>query len=407
MSRVLYISYDGITDPLGQSQVLSYVIELSRNGYNFVLLSCEKLDAYKNNRGLIEKLLEGTNVKWVPIFYTKKPPILSTLYDYWKLKRKAISLHKANKFQIVHCRSYIPSMIGLWMKKKCKVKFIFDMRGFWADERVDVGLWDLKNKIYKGVYSFFKMKEKAFLENADHIVSLTLAGKKEMDSWKHIEKLSLPISIIPCCADTALFDRRKIKLEAMQNARQELGIRADEPILTYIGSITWYLIDEMFRFFIIYLEKYPEGKFLFITHASADFIRSRAKAAGVSMDKILIVSAQRSSVPALAILGHFSIIFRKPAYSTKAACPTKQGELMSLGIPIICNSNVGDMDMIVRQYGSGIIVDSSNDSDYRKTVDNMKKIMFDPDKIREGAIDYFSLQLAVSKYKSIYSSLLN
>ena len=406
--KVLYITYDGILEPLGQSQVLGYIEELAKNN-KIYLLSYEKKQDLKDKESLnsLSKRLKNNNITWYRHRYHKTPSALSTLYDISIGVIKSSYIILRHKVDALHTRSYVPTMIAYIIKKIYDKRFIFDMRGFWADERVDVGLWDLKNKIYKGVYSFFKMKEKAFLENADHIVSLTLAGKKEMDSWKHIEKLSLPISIIPCCADTALFDRRKIKLEAMQNARQELGIRADEPILTYIGSITWYLIDEMFRFFIIYLEKYPEGKFLFITHASADFIRSRAKAAGVSMDKILIVSAQRSSVPALAILGHFSIIFRKPAYSTKAACPTKQGELMSLGIPIICNSNVGDMDMIVRQYGSGIIVDSSNDSDYRKTVDNMKKIMFDPDKIREGAIDYFSLQLAVSKYKSIYSSLLN
>ena len=55
--KVLYISYDGLTDPLGQSQILPYVTELSRQGFSFVLLSCEKIDAYNKNKGLIEKLL--------------------------------------------------------------------------------------------------------------------------------------------------------------------------------------------------------------------------------------------------------------------------------------------------------------------------------------------------------------
>ncbi|MBT3510272.1 MAG: glycosyltransferase [Nitrospina sp.] len=407
MSRVLYISYDGLTDPLGQSQVLPYVIELSRLGFSFVLLSCEKMDAYKKNRGLIEKILEGTDVEWAPIFYTKKPPILSTLYDYWRLKRKAIFLHHKNEFQLVHCRSYIASMIGLCLKKTYRVKFIFDMRGFWADERVDGGLWDLKNIVYKWIYSFFKKKEKAFLENADHIISLTLAGKKEMDSWKHIKRLSLPISIIPCCTDTALFDRGKIKIEAMQNARKELGVGEDEPILTYLGSVTWYLLDEMLAFFLIYLEKFPNGKFLFITYANAEFIRSRAREVGVPLDKVLIVSAQRSSVPVFASLGHFSIIFRKLVYSTKAASPTKQGELMSLGIPIICNAAVGDMDILVRKYQSGLIVDSHGDLNYRKVVDDIERGSFDPDNIRKGALDYFSLQIGVASYKNIYGSLLS
>jgi hypothetical protein len=49
MSKILYISYDGLTHPLGQSQVLPYLAELSREGYSFVLLRCEKVGEYKKN----------------------------------------------------------------------------------------------------------------------------------------------------------------------------------------------------------------------------------------------------------------------------------------------------------------------------------------------------------------------
>jgi hypothetical protein len=53
---VLYISYDGMTDPLGQSQVIPYLAGLSAKGYVFTLISCEKEDAYKKNRDKIDKL---------------------------------------------------------------------------------------------------------------------------------------------------------------------------------------------------------------------------------------------------------------------------------------------------------------------------------------------------------------
>ena len=39
--NVLYISYDGMTDPLGQSQVLPYLSGLSKEGYSFHLISFE------------------------------------------------------------------------------------------------------------------------------------------------------------------------------------------------------------------------------------------------------------------------------------------------------------------------------------------------------------------------------
>jgi glycosyltransferase involved in cell wall biosynthesis len=408
MTKVLFVSYDGITDPLGQSQVLPYILELSRQGFGFTLLSCEKPDAYKKNKDTIEKNLEGTNVKWVPVSYTKKPPIISTLYDYWRLKRKAISLHRRNNFQIIHCRSYIPAMIGLWMKKKFRMKFVFDMRGFWADERVDAGLWNLKNIIYRQIFHFFKEKEKKFLENADLIVSLTLAAKKEISGWSHINKNSLPITVIPCCTDTTLFDRQKVKAESLQKARENLGIKPDEIVLTYLGSIgTWYLLDEMLAFFSVYLEKFPTAKFLFITQDKSGEIHSKAHTVGIPTDRILVVSSERASVPIYVLLGSYSIFFIRPSFSKISSSPTKQGELMALGIPVICNSGVGDTDMIVRKYDSGLIVESFNTLNYQEVVEKIKQSSFDKNKIRNGAMDYFALQIAVSKYKKIYDSLLS
>ena len=42
MKRVLYISYDGLTDPLGQSQILPYLQHLAKESYQFTILSFEK-----------------------------------------------------------------------------------------------------------------------------------------------------------------------------------------------------------------------------------------------------------------------------------------------------------------------------------------------------------------------------
>lgn len=65
-------------------------------------------------------------------------------------------------------------------------------------------------------YFIFFFKEKAFLENADHIISLTFAGKKEIESWKYVDKNPLPISIIPCCLDMALFEPTRIRPEDIE-----------------------------------------------------------------------------------------------------------------------------------------------------------------------------------------------
>ena len=79
VKHVLYLSYDGMTDPLGQSQVLPYIIGLSKVGYSFHLVSFEKPDRYNENRLTIEAICKENNIDWHPLKYTKRPPLLLSL----------------------------------------------------------------------------------------------------------------------------------------------------------------------------------------------------------------------------------------------------------------------------------------------------------------------------------------
>ena len=157
--NVLYLSYDGMTDSLGQSQVIPYLAGLAKNGFSFTIISFEKKDRYQKNKDSIKNILDVAGIRWHPLIYTKSPPVLSTLYDYSRMKRTAIALHRQVNYDLVHCRSYIPALAGMALNRKYKLPFIFDMRGFWADERVDGGLWNLNNPIFKFIYRFFKRKE--------------------------------------------------------------------------------------------------------------------------------------------------------------------------------------------------------------------------------------------------------
>ena len=171
VKQVLYLSYDGMTDPLGQSQVLPYIIGLTKKGYRFHLISFEKPDRYSQNREVISKICIENDIDWHPLMYTKWPPLLSTIWDVLKMKKLSKNLHKKHRISMIHCRSYISALVALSLKKTQSVPFLFDMRGFWADERVDGKIWSLSNPIYKMVYNFFKKKELEFFVNSDHIVS--------------------------------------------------------------------------------------------------------------------------------------------------------------------------------------------------------------------------------------------
>jgi glycosyltransferase involved in cell wall biosynthesis len=171
--KILFISYDGMTDPLGQSQVIPYLAGLTTEGYEFVILSCDKPEKYAANKTYVEKLIAPYPITWVSIPYHKQPPVLSSIYDYYQLKQKAKQLHREHHFDMVHTRPGVPQLVALYLKKKLGVRFMNDIRGFWADERVDGDMWNLNNPLYRKIYRFFKSKEDECIRVADYNSCLT------------------------------------------------------------------------------------------------------------------------------------------------------------------------------------------------------------------------------------------
>ena len=133
-----------------------------------------------------------------------------------------------------------------------------------------------------------------------------------------------------------------------------------------------------------------------------------ASKAGIPNDKLIVTKAQRNEMPALLSFSNYSVFFIKSCYSKQASSPTKHGEIMAMGIPVITNSGVGDVAEIIKKYNSGIIMESLTELDYLKTAQLLsQKNYFDKIAIRNGAKDYFALENAVSKYRDIYNLILN
>ena len=80
--KILYITYDGILEPLGQSQVLSYQEELAKKCEVF-LFSYEKPSDLSNADLFlsIKSRVSQSSIKWIFHKYHKAPSVLATFYD--------------------------------------------------------------------------------------------------------------------------------------------------------------------------------------------------------------------------------------------------------------------------------------------------------------------------------------
>ncbi|HAP69803.1 MAG TPA: glycosyltransferase [Flavobacteriales bacterium] len=405
--NVLYLSYDGLTDGLGRSQVLPYIFGLQQKGHTFTIVSFEKSVNFQKEESTIQKLVDDAKIKWVPLKYTSSPPVLSTIYDVYLLRKMVEQLHNEFPFHIIHCRSYITSLIGLQMQKKHNVKFVFDMRAFYADERVDGKLWNLNNPIFKTVYDYFKRKEIEFLGNADYSISLTKKGKDIIHSWAKVQNQPVPVEVIPCCADLNHFHPSRVNASRQTELKKQFGLTEDDFVITYLGSIgTWYLLDEMLDFFKILIQKRPNSKFLFVTTDNPNTILPAAKSKGVPSDRIIISPAKREEVPTFLSLANAAIFFIQPVFSKSGSSPTKHGEMLGMGLPVIANSGVGDVDRIIEDTKSGILVREFTNEAYEKAVSQIDELLNIPvSTLQNAAHKYYSLEEGVKRYSSVYERI--
>jgi glycosyltransferase involved in cell wall biosynthesis len=404
MKKVLYLSYDGMTDPLGQSQVLPYLASLSTRGYRFTILSFEKPARFEKERSIIEDIVRKAGATWIPLTFTKTPPVLSKIYDRWRLKREAVRLFRETRYDMVHCRSYVPAEVGLLLKKKYGVKFLFDMRGFWADEKVDNGQWNMKSILFRKIYHHYKKKEKEFLLQADAVISLTHAAKKEL--LKKPEYKDLVIDVIPCCADLDHFDYRHIKKDFAESLREQAGISQGSKVITYLGSVGgWYMTKEMFTFFNRLLLKYPDFVLLILTKDDPGRVKKEAAETDVPSSKIVVLYAGRNELPDYISLSDCSIFFIRPTYSKIASSPTKHAELMGMGIPIICN-DIGDTGRVIEETGTGIVVREFTEAEYDRAIAKMEELLaISRQTIREAAFTYYDLGKGAADYLQVYTRI--
>lgn len=405
--RILFISYDGMTDPLGQSQVIPYLQGLTKFGFHFTILSCEKSGAFEKNKDQVNASLKNYPIEWVTIPYHKTPPVFSSIYDVWQLWKKASQLHSKQQYNLVHTRPGVTALIGIWLKKKYNVKFLNDIREFYADSRVDGGMWNKNQFFYRTIYNYFKKKESEALLVNDGIVCLTHAAEKIIKSMPEY-KAEIPFEVIPCSADMDLFDPEKITEITKRQLKKQLGIAENDVVVTYLGSVGgWYLTDEMMQCFKVICDKIQNIKFLFISPHQHVLIRGKALHWGLQANQVITVHAKRNEVPVYLSLSSFSLFFIKPCYSKLSSSPTKHGEIMAMGIPVISNSGVGDVKEIIKDTRSGFTIDTFNEESFAAIAEfiNIER-RTEGNQIRIAGIQYYGLVQAVEKYRKIYNKIL-
>ena len=390
--NILYLSYDGITDPLGQSQILPYLNKISLKGVQYTLITFEKKKCHKN-------FIDNSNIQWVKLRYHKNPAVLSTLYDVSMGIFLGFYFLCARKVCLIHARGYVAALIALTLKKITGTKFIFDMRGFWVDERAEAGLWRKDGYLYK-IAKFF---EKIFFMQADAIVSLTAAAKRNIESFAYLKNRQLFIEVIPTCVDIDKFSFVTSKVSAKNENRF---------LFIYVGSIsTWYMPEGLLDFFSVAKDKIANAHLMILTkekQIAEDILKKRYPLWNEKLYSIR--SAEYSDIPAYLMRARAGLAFYKPGYSRLACSPTKLGEYLACGLPVIINNGIGDSDEIIERERVGAVIGEFNNREYEAAISKIEILLSEKETLKKrcmlAALKYFSLYSGAEKYRNVYEQLL-
>ncbi len=375
--RVLYVSYDGALDPLGASQVVPYLLGLGARGVSITLLTFEKPARWGQAaaREEMQRRLESREIRWRPLRYHRSPRLAGTLRDIVAGSRAIAQESSRLGPAVVHCRGEVATVMARWARLPSTIRLLYDVRGFFSDERVATGSWRRGSLLDRTV----RRMEATNLRRADGMVVLTRHAAETLRR----RRPSLPsVRVIPTCADLSVFTSRTA------GRKPEFG-------LVYSGSLgTVYMAEEMMAFARLAAGIVP-GPTLFLTPQPEEVTRL-----GPAPEWAEIRAVEPRAVPEW-LRRASALFFFRSIPSSSASCPTKFAEGLASGLPVVCNRGIGDLDDIIEREGVGVLVDGFSDAAYSDAALRLKGLLEDPGlsgRCRRLAETRYSVDLGVDAY---------
>lgn len=400
----MFITYDGLLDTLGGSQILPYIKGIAATQGGMVVLSFEKPSRFARGQQAMAAELQGYGIHWKPLRFTSGLGALGKLWDLARMYFWGTWLTYMHGVRVVHARGHPTAQIGLFVKRLLGARLIFDCRGLWVDERVDKGGWNMHRPLHRLQYRHFKRVECKLFTQADQVVVLTHKVVEEV-----VKLGATPVSkvtVIPCCAD---FDHFPLSTTARKaRAREAVGIPEEARVLGYLGSVgLMYMLDRFLRFFELAAHRYEDCHVLVITQDVEALMQVMNRVLPTALHaRVHVKSASRAEVPDMLPAMDVLVSFIQPSYARMAASPTKLAECFAEGIPAICNDGVGDVVVQIQQLGAGIIIDPTSDDGLYAAIGRLDEVCaMGGQRLRDKAQPILGLEFARKQYLDIYNHL--
>jgi glycosyltransferase involved in cell wall biosynthesis len=272
------------------------------------------------------------------------------------------------------------------------------MRGLMAEEYADAGRWKPDGIPFR----ITKRVEQTAIRAADAMVVLTRHVREHLFGATP----PLPVEVIPCCVDLE-------RVEAGPGARAQVRAELDageRPILLYVGKFTgWYMEQEMVEFYAAARAQLPDLLFVVVTQADRAPVVDAFDMHGIASGDYRITSSPAEGIGRYLAAADAGIAFIRPCLSKISSSPTKVGEYLAAGLPVLSGPRIGDLDELLATPGVGVLLPQFDDAAYGQAAARLRELLADPrtaERCRALAREELALDtVGIPRYDGVYRRL--
>lgn len=405
--RIAYVVYnERPASGLMKTQVIALLKEIKKSTPSIdlkLLAFWQPWVAWKHRREIrvMRTELAGAGIEQVDYPYAVIPSryflynvFLFPLLHFWITLLFIVALRP--RYDIVHCRGYLPSFVAAKLKSMYGHRTVFDMRSLWPKEHIAIGAWRAQDDIY----SMWERIETFTVKRSD----ATIGVSKPMAS--EIRKIVPDANAvhIPICVD---LDKYKFDSSARIRLREELGW-SRHTVIAYQGSLGLLNsnLAEVAEYFSIILALNSDARFLILTSNRVVDVPAILRLHGIQPQSYAVRHPRNGTLADWLSAADAGIHAMSVGPDSATRLSVKVVEYLSCSLPIIVNRHVGAAADLVESHGVGIVVDADHRDEFGKKLSELfsyKKVPVDDS--RALARDMFSLESCAAKYVSLYGGI--
>jgi hypothetical protein len=364
-----YITIDSLSEGVGSSQITPLITLLANAGLKISLISYEK----SNPDSDVTNHFKSIGVEWNVRDFGQN----GLMGGIARLNNLRQEVPKTN---LIHARSDIPAVSAIASQQ---APVLWDVRSLWADQKIIIQKSNfnaISYPLYRGLESIAATKSLGMSTLTSAVVPILEQRHKVLPHLRTVV--------------TTAVDLNRFQLSSVLPSK----VRA-----LFSGTFNDYYDLDLSRLFMQEFQKQTPVEIHWARPSE-----SQRSEIGIGESSVLVGTqvGMAEMIPNYSF--GVSICKLDAGPSLTAAMPTKIGEFLACGRPVVVNKGLGDMDEFLKDYDAGVILDGTP-RNLVESASKLSSVLLDPEtpmRCRALAEKHFNMEEGSIKYLDLYSRML-